>query len=72
MNNEEARTVSVPLDFLGSGTSYTATIYADGTAGTTPHETPTVVSTRTVTSATTLNVTMTSAGGQAVLLTPVS
>jgi alpha-glucosidase len=72
MNNEDARTVPVPLDFLDSGTSYTATIYADGTAGTTPHATPTVVSTRTVTSATTLNVTMTSAGGQAVILRPVS
>jgi alpha-glucosidase len=72
MNNETARTVPVPLDFLDSGTSYTATIYADGTAGTTPHSTPTVVSTRTVTSATTLNVTMTSAGGQAVIFTPAS
>ena len=72
MNNEEARTVTVPLAFLDSDTSYTATIYADGTAGSTPHATPTVVSTRTVTSATTLNVTMTSAGGQAMILTPVS
>lgn len=72
MNNETARTVSVPLDFLDSGTSYTATVYADGTAGSTPHATPTVVSTRTVTSTTTLSVTMTSAGGQAVILTPAS
>ncbi|MFK0111958.1 glycoside hydrolase family 97 N-terminal domain-containing protein [Streptomyces sp. NPDC091217] len=72
MNNETARTVSIPLDFLDSGTSYTATIYADGTAGTTPHATPTVVSTRTVTSSTTLSVAMTSAGGQAVTLKPTS
>ncbi|MEH0420431.1 glycoside hydrolase family 97 protein [Streptomyces sp. B21-083] len=72
MTNEDARTLSVPLTFLDSGTSYTATIYADGTAGSTPHATPTVVSTRTVTSATTLSVTMTSAGGQAVILTPVN
>ncbi|WP_327744460.1 glycoside hydrolase family 97 protein [Streptomyces europaeiscabiei] len=72
MNNEAARTVPVPLHFLDSGTSYTATIYADGPAGTTPHATPTVVSTRTVTSTTTLDVTMTSAGGQAMILTPVS
>jgi len=70
MNNETARTLPVPLGFLDSGTDYTATVYADGAAGSTPHATPTVVSTRTVTSATTLSVTMTSAGGQAVILTP--
>jgi alpha-glucosidase len=70
MNNETARTLSVPLGFLDSGTDYTATVHADGTAGSTPHATPTVVSTRTVTSATTLSVTMTSAGGQAVILSP--
>jgi alpha-glucosidase len=72
MNNEVARTVTIPLDFLDSGTSYTATIYADGTAGSAPAATPTVVSTRTVTSGTTLSVAMTSAGGQAVILTPTS
>ncbi|MFI7499815.1 glycoside hydrolase family 97 C-terminal domain-containing protein [Streptomyces sp. NPDC049687] len=33
MTNETARTLSVPLDFLDSGVSYTATVYADGTAG---------------------------------------
>ncbi|MET7686773.1 glycoside hydrolase family 97 catalytic domain-containing protein [Streptomyces sp. NPDC005483] len=70
MTNETARTLSVSLDFLDSGVGYTATVYADGTAGTTPHATPTVVSTRTVTSSTTLNMAMTSAGGQAVILRP--
>ncbi|KOG34486.1 glycoside hydrolase family 97 protein [Streptomyces resistomycificus] len=70
MTNETARTLSVPLDFLDSGVSYTATIYADGTAGTAPRATPTVVSTRTVTSSTTLSMAMTSAGGQAVILRP--
>ncbi|MGQ4386530.1 glycoside hydrolase family 97 catalytic domain-containing protein [Streptomyces sp. SAS_270] len=70
MTNETARTLSVPLDFLDSGVSYTATVYADGTPGTTPHATPTVVSTRTVTSSTTLSMAMTSAGGQAVILKP--
>ncbi|MFJ1809581.1 MULTISPECIES: glycoside hydrolase family 97 catalytic domain-containing protein [unclassified Streptomyces] len=70
MTNETARTLSVPLDFLDSGVSYTATVYADGTAGTTPHATPTVVSTRTVTSSTTLSMAMTNAGGQAVILKP--
>ena len=72
MNNETARALPVPLGFLDSGTDYTATVYADGAAGSTPHATPTVVSTQTVTSATTLSVTMTSAGGQAVILTPAS
>ncbi|MEU9340647.1 glycoside hydrolase family 97 catalytic domain-containing protein [Streptomyces sp. NPDC048278] len=72
MNNEDARTVSIPLDFLDGGVSYTATIYADGTAGSTPHATPTVVTSQTVTAGTTLSVAMTSAGGQAVILTPVS
>ncbi|MFI7015528.1 glycoside hydrolase family 97 C-terminal domain-containing protein [Streptomyces sp. NPDC050164] len=72
MNDEVARTVTIPLDFLGSGTSCTATIYAEGTAGSAPAATPTVVSTRTVTSGTTLSVAMTSAGGQAVILTPTS
>ncbi|KUO03017.1 glycoside hydrolase family 97 protein [Streptomyces caeruleatus] len=70
MTNETARTLSVPLDFLDSGVNYTATVYADGPAGTTPHATPTVVSTRTVTSSTTLSMAMTSAGGQAVILKP--
>ncbi|MFE8949406.1 glycoside hydrolase family 97 catalytic domain-containing protein [Streptomyces sp. NPDC007856] len=68
MTNETARTLSVPLSFLGSGT-YTATIYADGTPGSSPYQTPVVVSTRTVTSSTTLSVAMAPAGGQAVVLT---
>ncbi|WP_327312034.1 glycoside hydrolase family 97 protein [Streptomyces sp. NBC_01235] len=69
MTNETARTLSLPLSFLGSGT-HTATIYADGTPGSSPYQTPVVVSTQTVTSATTLTVTMTAAGGQAVVLKP--
>ncbi|MFE7276688.1 glycoside hydrolase family 97 catalytic domain-containing protein [Streptomyces sp. NPDC057623] len=69
MTNETSRTVSLPLSFLGSGT-YTATIYSDGTPGTNPYQTPVVVSTRTVTSATTLEVAMAPAGGQAVVLRP--
>ncbi|MFJ9567679.1 glycoside hydrolase family 97 N-terminal domain-containing protein [Streptomyces fuscichromogenes] len=47
----------------GSGTSYTATVCADGTAGSTPHATSTVVSTQTVTASTTFSVAMSSAGG---------
>ncbi|MFG2133556.1 glycoside hydrolase family 97 catalytic domain-containing protein [Streptomyces sp. NPDC048751] len=69
MTDESARTLSLPLSFLGSGT-YTATVYADGTPGTSPYQTPVVVSTRTVTSATTLSVAMAAAGGQAVVLRP--
>ncbi|WP_279628465.1 glycoside hydrolase family 97 C-terminal domain-containing protein [Streptomyces swartbergensis] len=69
MTNESSRTLSLPLSFLGSGT-YTATVYADGTPGTSPFRTPVVVSTRTVTAADTLDVAMAPAGGQAVVLTP--
>lgn len=69
MTNETSRTLSLPLTFLGGG-PYTATVYADGTPGTSPYQTPVVVSTRTVTSATTLNVAMAPAGGQAIILKP--
>ncbi|AMW15131.1 glycoside hydrolase family 97 [Streptomyces qaidamensis] len=70
MTNETARTLSLPLSFLDSGVSYTATVYADGTPGTSPYQTPVVVSTRTVTSAATLDVAMAPAGGQAIILKP--
>ncbi|MBC9727409.1 glycoside hydrolase family 97 protein [Streptomyces sp. TRM68367] len=67
MTNETARTLSIPLSFLDDGT-YTATVYADGEAGSSPFRTPVVVNTRTVTAATTLDVAMVSAGGQAIIL----
>ncbi|WP_329126298.1 glycoside hydrolase family 97 protein [Streptomyces sp. NBC_01465] len=67
MTDETPRTLSLPLTFLGGGT-YTATVYADGTPGTSPFRTPVVVSTRTVTAATTLDVAMAPAGGQAIIL----
>ncbi|MET7698342.1 glycoside hydrolase family 97 catalytic domain-containing protein [Streptomyces sp. NPDC005485] len=71
MTDETARTLSIPLTFLGSGSgTYTATVYADGTPGSSPYQTPVVVSTRTVTSASTLSVAMAAAGGQAVVLRP--
>lgn len=54
-----ARTASVPLTFLGSG-SYTATIFSDSAAG------QTQVSTQTVTSATTLSLPEIATGGVAV------
>ncbi|MFD3503560.1 glycoside hydrolase family 97 catalytic domain-containing protein [Streptomyces sp. NPDC058676] len=69
MTDETARTLSLPLSFLDEGT-YTATVYADGTPGSSPYRTPVVVSTQTVTAATTLDVVMAGAGGQAVVLQP--
>jgi alpha-glucosidase len=69
MTDESSRTLSLPLSFLGSGT-YTATVYADGTPGANPYQTPVVVSTRTVTRADILDVAMAPAGGQAVVLEP--
>ncbi|MPY51079.1 glycoside hydrolase family 97 protein [Streptomyces acidicola] len=70
MTNEAARTLSIPLSFLDDGTAYTATVYADGTPGSSPYQTPVVVRTRTVTPETTLDVAMAGAGGQAIILTP--
>lgn len=70
MTNETARTLTLPLSFLDDGTSYTATVYADGTPGSSPFRTPVVVSTLSVTAETTLEVVMAEAGGQAVILRP--
>ncbi|MFC9129769.1 glycoside hydrolase family 97 catalytic domain-containing protein [Streptomyces sp. NPDC057099] len=69
MTDESSRTLALPLSFLGRGT-YTATVYADGTPGANPYQTPVVVGTRTVTRADTLDVAMAPAGGQAVVLKP--
>ncbi|MFF7938041.1 glycoside hydrolase family 97 C-terminal domain-containing protein [Streptomyces sp. NPDC007940] len=69
MTNESSRTLSLPLSFLGSG-NWTATVYADGTPGTSAYQTPVVVSTRTVTSATVLSAAMAPSGGKAVVLKP--
>ncbi|WTW91768.1 glycoside hydrolase family 97 protein [Streptomyces canus] len=69
MTNETSRVLAIPLSFLGGGT-YTATVYADGTPGAAPYQTPVVVSTRSVTADSTLSVAMAPAGGQAVVLKP--
>ncbi|WP_329259385.1 glycoside hydrolase family 97 protein [Streptomyces pseudovenezuelae] len=69
MTDETSRILSVPLSFLGGGT-YTATVYADGTPGAAPHQTPVVVSNLSVTAESTLSVAMAPAGGQAVVLKP--
>lgn len=75
--NEQARTVDVPLGFLGSG-QWQATIYADtpqGTAitdptGVAPESIPIVISQQTVTATTTLHVAMAASGGQGIAITP--
>jgi alpha-glucosidase len=69
MTNESARTLSVPLSFLGTG-SYTATIYADGTPATSAYATPVTVGSKTVGASTTLAMTLAPSGGQAVILRP--
>lgn len=63
--DSNARTLTVPLTFLGDGT-YTATVYADDPAD----ATKVVISSRDVTAADTLTVEMAAAGGQAVTFTP--
>lgn len=63
--DSEARTLTVPLSFLGEGT-YTATVYADDPAD----ATNVVISTHEVTAADTLTVEMAAAGGQAVTFIP--
>ncbi|MFG2466890.1 glycoside hydrolase family 97 catalytic domain-containing protein [Streptomyces canus] len=69
MTNETSRVLAIPLSFLGGG-PYTATVYADGTPGAAPYQTPVVVGTRSVTAEDTLSVAMAPAGGQAVVLKP--
>jgi len=63
--DSEARTLTVPLSFLGEGT-YTTTVYADDPAD----PTKVVISTQEVTAADTLTVAMAPAGGQAVSFIP--
>lgn len=65
--NEEARTLSIPLDFLKEGKKYRAVIYADGAdADWETNPTSYEITEKTVTSADTLNVVMAKGGGQAV------
>ena len=78
--NHEARTVSVPLDFMDQGTIYNAEIYADapdapiivqpdGTRA--PDKTAYRILTETVTASDTLHIAMSADGGQAIVLKPV-
>ena len=69
--NEEARTLTLPLDFLEQGTTYRATIYADGPdADWKSNPTSYVITERDVTAADTLEVAMAPGGGQAVSFMP--
>lgn len=69
--NEEARTLTLPLDFLEQGTTYRATIYADGPdADWKSNPTSYVITERDVTAADTLEVAMAPGGGQAVTFMP--
>ena len=69
--NEEARTLTLPLDFLEQGTTYRATIYADGPdADWKSNPTSYAITERDVTAADTLEVAMAPGGGQAVTFMP--
>ena len=65
--DSSARNLSVPLDFLSEGVTYTARIYADDPSD----RTKVVITERNVTSADTLEVKMAPSGGQAVTFTPI-
>ncbi|MDO6846325.1 glycoside hydrolase family 97 C-terminal domain-containing protein, partial [Escherichia coli] len=62
MTNEQARTMEVPLSFLGRG-NWTATIYADGQAPTQVR-----IDTRTLSQQDTLRLTLAASGGVAIRL----
>jgi alpha-glucosidase len=69
MTNEQGRILDVPLRFLGPG-SWQATIYADSGTPDNARDTAVVVSQQGVTSAATLTMRLSPAGGQAVLIKP--
>lgn len=71
VTDEMARTVSVPLDFLAEGVSYTAQIYRDGPGAdwdTNPYAY--TITTQTVDADSTLTITMAPGGGFAVRFAP--
>jgi alpha-glucosidase len=73
ITDEEARTFTVPLDFLTPGRRYTAEIYADGPgANWLDNPLPLTITRRTVTSATRLRVVLAPGGGQAIRFRPAS
>jgi alpha-glucosidase len=67
ITDEEARTFTVPLDFLAPGKRYEAEIYADGPgANWRSNPLPVTISRRAVTSASRLTVALAPGGGQAI------
>lgn len=65
MTNEEGRTLSIPLDFLGDG-RWTGTIYADGEAAVEARRTPVTITTKSVSAGDTLTMRLAPSGGQAI------
>ena len=71
ITDEEARTFSVPLNFLDAGKSYTADIYADGPgANWLTNPLPVAISHRSVTRSSVLRIALAPGGGQAVRIRP--
>jgi alpha-glucosidase len=68
----EARTLSLPLDFLDAGKRYTAEIYRDGDQADyrTSHRFDIVIEKKIVTAKTALQLKLAPGGGQAIRLTP--
>lgn len=70
MNSGEARTLEMPLKFLERGKKYTAHIYSDDPS--VPTRTHVKVSRQPVDASTTLKLTMSAQGGQAIRIAPVT
>lgn len=66
--NTEARTISLPLDFLEPGVTYRMSVYADVLDSSDPEDIR--IETRKVTSADTITISMLPSGGQAISFTP--
>jgi alpha-glucosidase len=67
MTNEQARTITVPLRFMGEG-RWEAVIYADGTPAPFARETPVIINRRPVTPEQSLETALAPSGGQAISL----
>lgn len=66
MTNEQARSLTISLDFLGAG-KRKASIFADGAAGARPVRTPVTIREQTVDGGMTLTLDLKPSGGQAIL-----
>ena len=69
MTNEAARTIELPLDFLGRG-RWRATMFSDGARAAQPRETPVAISSRDVRPSDRLKLDLAPSGGQAILFEP--